>query len=141
MSDSVKFEFDNDSREKELAVIDGLRQFNFQYLGQYKPEHLRLFAHDENGEVVGGLIGNVLLGWLYIDILWVHEKVRTQGVGSRLLEMGLSRGKEMGAGKAYLDTMGFQAAPFYEKHGFREIYRFPNFANGFDRLVMQKDDL
>lgn len=141
MSNSLNFEFDSGSSEKARAVVDGLHAFNVKFLGEYSPEKINLYASDESGTVVAGLLGNVLLGWFYIDVLWVHEDWRGQDVGSSLMNQAISKAKEMGAERAYLDTMAFQAAPFYEKLGFRELMRFEKFANGYDRIVMLKDSI
>ena len=141
MSKSVSFVFDNESPDMTQDVVEGLHQFNVQFLGEYGSEKIQLFALDENEKVVGGFLGNVLVNWLYVDVMWIHEDWRGERIGATLMEKGMAKAGELGATRAYLDTMQFQAAPFYEKLGFRELMRFEKFANGYDRIVMVKDPL
>lgn len=57
-----------------------------------------------SGALLGGLVGEVCLGWLSIDALWVTEMDRGQGTGSALLGQAERRAVELGAVAAYLDT-------------------------------------
>lgn len=58
---------------------------------------------------------------LYIDILWVNENYRHQGLGSKLLEYVEDTAKAKGCYLIHLDTFDFQAKDFYLKHGY-EIF-------------------
>jgi GNAT superfamily N-acetyltransferase len=40
---------------------------------------------DEQGALVGGLIGLIYWGWLVIDVMALEPHVRRQGLGSELL--------------------------------------------------------
>lgn len=46
---------------------------------------LQVWALDEAGEVAGGLVGHTWATWLHITYLWVDERHRGEGLGSRLL--------------------------------------------------------
>ena len=52
-----------------------------------------------------------------LEVLGVHPDVQRQGLGGALLEAGLERAREDGAG-AYLLTSSEDALPFYQAHGF-----------------------
>jgi GNAT superfamily N-acetyltransferase len=71
--------------------------------------------------VVGGLLGGIWGGVLYVRILWVAQALRGRGHGRRLLEAAERRAVERGCHRVYLDTFSFQAPGFYEKQGY-EIY-------------------
>ena len=54
----------------------------------------------------------------YLDTLWVDEKYRSKGLGSKLLAKVESDTKEKGCYLIHLDTFDFQAKEFYEKRGY-----------------------
>lgn len=50
------------------VILDGLRAFNEAHLGRSaRPTPVSAFVRDEKGDVVGGLIGQMLFDWLYIE--------------------------------------------------------------------------
>ena len=70
----------NSPSEKEIALVrDGLARFNDAHVGSDGHTPLNLVEYDEGGNVIGGLIGGTYWGWLYIDVLWVHEDHRKRG--------------------------------------------------------------
>lgn len=71
------------------------------------------------GKVLGGVTGVSLFGSLHLDMLWVDETVRGQGWGARLVQAAESIGVERGCRFATVNTMSFEARPFYEKLGYR----------------------
>lgn len=75
--------------------------------------------HDEQGNLVGGLLASCYWNGLEIDTLWVADSERGKGVGSQLVESAESYGAKNGAVIAFLKTM--DAKPFYEKLGY-EVY-------------------
>ena len=67
---------------------------------------------------MGGLWGETYWGWLYVDVLAIHEKARNQGWGTRLMAMAEEEALRRGCHHAHLDTFDFQALPFYQKLGY-----------------------
>ena len=61
-----------------------------------------------------------------LDILWVKETYRRQGIGSALIRAALRAAWERGCRSITLGTFDFQARPLYEKHGFRVIGTIEN---------------
>ena len=76
------------------------------------------FLKSARGEWLGGLVGNIWGGWLYVRFLWVDIAVRSQGNGTRLLRAAEEYAIERGCFAATLETASFQARPFYEKLGY-----------------------
>lgn len=51
-----------------------------------------------------------------MDILWVDEKYRKMGIGSKLLEAAEEEAVRRGCHSGHVDTMSWQAPEFYKKH-------------------------
>jgi GNAT superfamily N-acetyltransferase len=79
---------------------------------QFQP--LVILVRDAGGQIVGGLVGGTYWGWLYTEILWVEEGLRGKGYGQSLLAAAEAEAVRRGCRYAHLDTMSFQALPFYE---------------------------
>lgn len=120
------------------VVSQGLREFNRSFLGEYESEPIAIDLRDASGEIVGGALGALQLGWLFIDVVWISEPNRLAGLGSKVLEALEQEAVRRGANRSILDTMGFQAEQFYAKRGYAECGRVPNFASGYDRVYMTK---
>ena len=77
---------------------------------------------DKNGEIIAGILSKMYC-WncLYIDVLWVKEEYRKDGLGSKLLKEVEKIAKEKGCYLIHLDTFDFQAKDFYIKYGY-EIF-------------------
>lgn len=55
---------------------------------------------------------------------WVREDARGTGVGVRLLEAFEAEARACGANRVFVTSFTFQAPGFYERHGYREIFRW-----------------
>lgn len=74
---------------------------------------------DSNGEIIAGATGKTFGLWLLIDNLWVSEEMRNCSLGSKALLAIEEGAKNRGCRFVLLDTLNFQAQPFYEKHGYK----------------------
>jgi ribosomal protein S18 acetylase RimI-like enzyme len=90
------------------------------------------------GRLLGGFRGK-LLHWLFVNVLFVEERERQKGLGTRLLLEGEARAKEKGALRSRLDTFEWQAPGFYIKHGYKELLKIPNYYQYYSLTVMAKD--
>jgi len=79
---------------------------------RYRP--LVILVRDASGQIVGGLVGGTYWGWLHAETLWVEEGLRGRGYGQSLLAAAESEAIRRGCRYAHLDTMSFQALPFYQ---------------------------
>ena len=116
-----------------------LREFNYGHVGEYpEVQYIRLNARDLQGQVVGGLRAVVAMYWLRVEVLWVNEVVRGNGVGSRLLAEAERMALEMGAKNAALETFEWQGPRFYEKRGYKEVARMEKYIGNFYLALMRK---
>jgi GNAT superfamily N-acetyltransferase len=93
---------------------------------------------DVNGEVLGGLLGNIWAAWLHVRTLAVAASVRRRGFGSELMKRAELYALECGCTDAFLDTFSFQARPFYEKLGYRVFGTLENHPAGHQHYFMTK---
>jgi GNAT superfamily N-acetyltransferase len=97
------------------AVMQKLIAFNDLHASsEYEPYALRL-RDDASGEVVGGLFGRKYYGWLFVELLFVPEQGRRQGLGSRMLAEAEAFARSKGCIGVWLDTFSFQAPDFYPR--------------------------
>lgn len=120
------------------AIYKGLDAYNMQYAQAINYQPLVIFIRDEAGKIVGGLAGETYWGWLHVDGLWVDESARGLGYGSQLLEMAEQEALQRGCKGSHLDTMSFQAQPFYEKHGYTVWGVMDDVPQGHQRIFMKK---
>ncbi len=117
----------------------GLSDYNTQQAGDDAGENLCFVVRDAEGEIAGGVIGATYWGWLYINLMWLREGLRGQGLGAELLAKAEEKGRQRGAKHAYLDTFSFQARGFYEKFGYQVFGTLDDFPNQHQRFFMRKD--
>ncbi len=135
----IQTDVDNEAQlEVKNEIHNQLRAFNQAVVGSYQLAPISMSVRDENDKIVGGVSGGVFLMWLVIETLWISEEARRKGLGTQLMDAIEQAGKDLGATRAFLDTMAFQAEPFYHKRGYTEFGRIPDFVNGFDRIYLLK---
>ena len=119
-------------------IRDALNQFNCAHVGDDGHTPLHLIEYDADGNIIGGLLGGTYWGWLYIDILWVREDHRRQGIGSRLLTEAEKQAIRRGCHHVHVDTMSWQAPIFYQKHGYEVIGVLPDIPRGNQKYLLMK---
>jgi GNAT superfamily N-acetyltransferase len=80
--------------------------------GQAEWYPVAFFLGDEQGEVLGGLLGDIWAAWLHVRTLAVAAPARGHGFGRELMKRAELYAVELGCTDAFLDTFSFQARPF-----------------------------
>lgn len=80
---------------------------------------LAVISRSEDGTIVAGAAAKTFGNWLLVENLWVSDGLRGRGLGSRLLKDLETAALKRGCRHSLLDTLEFQARPFYERHGYR----------------------
>jgi len=93
-------------------------EFNWQNWEVSERIPLAVQIKDEADNIIAGGAARTFGDWLLIDTLWVSDELRGQNIGSQILAELETAGKKRGCIKCLLDTLNFQAMPFYQKHGF-----------------------
>lgn len=120
------------------ALVKGLTAFNASQTNGDNPNYLLATVRDGDGALFGGLLGATYLGWLTIQVVWLDETARGQGFGSELLEIAEREAVRRGCPRAFVETLSFQALPFYEKRGYKVFSRLPDFPPGGARYTLTK---
>ena len=144
MGDEEKTSYVMDVQETpdpdEIRMVgDGLYAFNRQQAPADNFRRLAVFLRDAEGMLVGGLTGATYWGWLYVEDLWLPEGARGQRWGTRLLRAAEEAALHRGCRHVHLDTMSFQALPFYQKQGYTIFGVLEGMPEGHCRYYLKKD--
>jgi GNAT superfamily N-acetyltransferase len=120
------------------AVEAGLNRFN-EIKAHTIPNGIYVFMRDKQNRVVGGAIGYTFGDWLHVNLLWVDESFRNKGCGTKLLKMMENESVRNGCRHVDLDTLSFQARPFYEKQGYTLFATLDNYPEGHRKHFLKKD--
>lgn len=135
----MNIEIYNESQEEIFSVlVDNLRKFNFKRMGEEHSQPLMVSIRNDNDEIVGGIAGRTIYHQLLIEVLWVHNDKRGQGLGIQLMEISEREAQKRGCIAAQVDTLSFQAPKFYEKMGFKIVGKVSGVKNSPDRYFLLK---
>lgn len=128
---------DEASPEQKDWLDERLYEFNVAATGLSDGRELALFVRDGTA-LRAGLTGVTWGGCCEIRQLWVHESLRGTGVGRRLMERAEALARERGCQQILVATHSFQAPGFYEKLGFVELSRAPEYPRGHAEILLRK---
>jgi GNAT superfamily N-acetyltransferase len=121
------------------TILHALFALNQERAG---PAHLRplavLLTEPTDARLLGGLWGWTAWGWLSVELLFVPERLRGRGIGSRLMRLAEEEALRRGCCGAWLDSFSFQAPAFYEKLGYSAFGSIPDYLPGQERYFMSR---
>lgn len=124
--------------EADNAVVrEGIVAFNESILGE-RDKAFSIFLKDNLGKVLGGIEAFLGSESIYIDTLWVEEKLQKQGYGKKLLAAAESEAIKNGCIFSLVDTWDFQAEGFYIKHGYEVIGEMKKYWLGHSKIFLRK---
>jgi GNAT superfamily N-acetyltransferase len=113
-------------------------EFNQKHWGDVKKEPLAVTFRDGDDQIVAGASGVAFGQWLMIERLWVDEVCRGQGIGQVLLNELEAQAKTRKCIYAFVDTLEFQAKPFYEKLGYKLVFKQSHYPVDGARFYLTK---
>jgi GNAT superfamily N-acetyltransferase len=123
----------------EKLIGEGLRRYNVEKSGIDDSRPLAVIVSDpDSGEIVGGLSGRTSRGLLFVDLVYLPDELRGDGLGSRVLMLAEDEGRRRGCRAAVLYTSSFQAPGFYVRRGWRVFGEIPCEPAGTSRIFMTK---
>jgi GNAT superfamily N-acetyltransferase len=96
------------------------------------------FLRSEDGEILGGALGNTWGLWLYVSDVWVDPSLRGKGYATKLMTAIEQMAIERGCLNSYLDTFSFQARPLYEKLGYKVFGTLEDHPKGHSHYFLKK---
>ena len=87
---------------------------------------------------MGGLWGRTSFEWLFVELLFVPENLRGQGLGAKLLEMAETEAQNRKCLGAWLDTLSTDACRFYQRQGYRLFGVIEDIPPGNTRSYLSK---
>jgi len=129
-----------DSNDPALrnAIVGPLVAYNTDKTGRDDFRPLAAVLSDSGGQTIGGLWGRTAFGWLFVELLFVPESLRGQGLGRELMHRAEAEALTRGCHAAWLDTFQFQARGFYERLGYTCFGELSDYPPGFARYFLRK---
>lgn len=126
-------------RNEEIDVVrQGLNVFNRRHMGEDNYLAVSVFVRDERGKVLGGAVCAVYWNAFSVEMLWIDDAIRGQGLGTQVMEEAEAAARRHGCAFMHVDTMSFQALEFYQKIGFVLFGTLPGYAGGVERYYLYK---
>jgi GNAT superfamily N-acetyltransferase len=119
------------------AVLGGLIRYNAEKMGKQKYRRFAVSLRDD-GAIVGGIVGEVWMNVLFIQLFWIEERFRGKGHGTRLIQAIEEQAKGFGAVRSYVDTMSVQAPDFYRACGYQAFGAIDGYPGGVTRHWLTK---
>ena len=138
MTSDIRIAIETPENAGMAAVITQLTLYNASQSNGEMPDYLFIAARDESGAVRGGLVGGTYLGWLSVQALSLDDSLRGHGHGAAILKLAEDEAVRRGCPRVFLETLSFQALPFYEKHGYQVHSKLEGFPPGGTRYALTK---
>lgn len=124
------------------TIERGLHDHNTASTGIVEFYPVGFLIKDASNAVSGGLLGNIVGGWLHVRSLWVDRMSRGRGYATQLMAAAEQYAIGKGCVAAALQAASYEARPLYEKLGYRvfgELKDHP--VEGHSRYYMKKRPL
>ena len=82
--------------------------------------------------------GRTSFQWLFVELLFIPEALRNQGIGTQLLRTAEDEAKARGCLGAWLDTFSPDACRFYVQHGYKVFGAIADYPPGNTRSFLSK---
>ena len=126
------------NKEEASYIRKKLIEFNANFIRKDDYERITITLKDEHDQVAGGLLAAIEWQSLHIDVLWVDDRVRGEGLGKQLMTMAEKIASEKGCTLIKLDTFSFQALEFYKKLGYEVFGELKDFPAGHTQYYLYK---
>ncbi|EPY2272951.1 GNAT family N-acetyltransferase [Clostridium sporogenes] len=134
---------ESSSEQEADLIVDRIVEYNLSKVpGKQEVPLLCInrVIENTNGEIIAGILSKMYC-WncIYIDVLWVKEEYRKDGLGTKLLKELKKIAKEKDCHLIHLDTFDFQAKDFYIKHGYEIFGILDQCPENHKRYFMKKN--
>lgn len=133
--------------DSDLAALldDRINAFNAATTGHHDGRLLSVRvtrrpspAGDGTPAVVAGLHGWTWGHCGFVDLLWVDESLRGEGLGTQVMDAAEAEMTARGCAQVVLSSHSFQAPAFYARRGYREVCRVEGYPAGYAYVTLVK---
>ncbi|WP_068467559.1 GNAT family N-acetyltransferase [Candidatus Protochlamydia phocaeensis] len=136
---NYRFEHQDEPDQKAAHVLfEGINEQAVLKKALHPIKTFGIFVKDEQGIVLGGATGISYYGCLYVDMLWIKEELRQQGLGTKLIKEAEAIGRERLCSFATVNTMDWEALPFYQKLGYAIEFVREGYENNSKMYLLRK---
>jgi GNAT superfamily N-acetyltransferase len=126
--------------ELDQRLSDELDAHNAAATPDVAPAEELTVRVEEDGELLAGASGWTWGQAAGIAMTWVAAGQRGSGLGAALLEAFETEARRRGCTHVFVTSFTFQAPAFYERHGYREIFRWEGVPTaGRDDVHLRKE--
>lgn len=126
--------------ELDQRLNDELDKFNAAATPDVAQAQELTVRVEEDGELVAGISGWTWGQAAGIGMTWVREDKRGGGVGASLISAFEEEARRRGATHVFVTSFTFQAPAFYQRLGYKEIFRWESVpTSGRDDVHMRKE--
>ena len=121
MSDACEYQIVYDEKpplDAKNALFDGINKEAFTAKKMDPMQSFGLFIKAKNSSIFGGLTATMYYGCLYVDLLWIDPSLQRHGFGTKLMTEAEVIGRKRNCTFAAVNTMDWEALPFYQKLGY-----------------------
>lgn len=111
-------ELSDKNKKKALTILRKNANEKADFIAKNNGSFAFVFE-DDNKNAQAFIEGYCYYSCCYIDLLATEEYARNKGYASQLIQKAENLAKERGCLFMAVNTMDFEARPFYEKHGFK----------------------
>lgn len=117
---------------------DRIYEFNVSATGIADARLLAIILRDDDGSISAGLYGWTWGRCCEVKTLWVDERRRGEGLGTRLMAAAEVEARARGATQMVLSTHAFQAPEFYRRLGFEAVGHYEDYPQGYRSFFLRK---
>ena len=129
---------DTTDEQTRQAILRPLVAYNETETGRHDHRPIVVTIHNDADDIIGGLAGRTAYDWLFVELAFVPESLRGQGIGTDLMRRAEEEATAQGCHSAWLDTFEFQARGFYERLGYTCFGELGDYPVGSSRYFMSK---
>ncbi len=124
----------------DQRLDEELDRFNASATSDVPPPQELTARAEHDGRLVGGLSGWTWGQAAAIAMMWVEEESRGTGLGAALVRAFENEARDRGCSHIFVTSFTFQAPGFYQRLGYREIFRWRSVPTvGRDDVHMYKE--
>jgi predicted GNAT family acetyltransferase len=122
------------------VIRNGLTDFNRNsFMPDLHMEDLAVVIRAVDSKtIVGGLWAHTGWEWMTIELIFVPQSLRKQGIATNLVALAEEEAVKRGCHSAWLDTLNPEALVLYERLGYERFGELKDFPKGGSRFFLQK---